>query len=212
MTLSATSCLPPLRILPKVPSFPQVTCDRSRSPHSELHIPLQVTRALFTASQRPPGPSSSQPASNMVMTRKVFPTACPPVDQLLSGGLKRGDILEISGPPGTMKDMLAINVAKSFARASEGVIFVGKQVSFFLWLRCLFADMQNSVSPATLFRGLGCKRIHCYAGSVINAIEASLSRSEQLVYHLNVHMVADFMLFMHNLPAYLDSHPEVMDS
>jgi RAD51-like protein 2 len=104
----------------------------SRLLHPELHIPLVVTRTLFTASQRPPGPSSSQPASNMVMARKVFRTACSPVDRLLSGGLKRGDILEISGPPGTTKDVLAVNVAKSFVEASEGVIFVGKAHVIFL--------------------------------------------------------------------------------
>jgi hypothetical protein len=68
--------------------------------------------------------------------------------------------------------------------------------------------MQNSVSPATLFS----ERMPCFVGSVINFAEASLPHSEKLVYHLNIHTVADFMLFMHNLPTYLDAHPEVINS
>lgn len=48
------------------------------------------------------------------------------MDKLLSGGLPRGHILEISGPPGTPKEPLAVNIVKAFIEANEQVVFVGK--------------------------------------------------------------------------------------
>lgn len=55
-----------------------------------------------------------------------FSTSCSAVDKLLSGGLPRGHILEISGPPGTPKEAIAVNIVRAFVEAGEGVIFVGK--------------------------------------------------------------------------------------
>jgi RAD51-like protein 2 len=63
----------------------------------------------------------------MVTRSQIFSTLCPPVDKLLSGGLSRGHILEISGPPGTPKETLAVNIVKSFVEANEEVLFVGKR-------------------------------------------------------------------------------------
>jgi RAD51-like protein 2 len=62
---------------------------------------------------------------------RKFSTLCPPVDKLLSGGLTRGHILEISGPPGSPKESIAINLVKSFVEADEGVLFVGARVLLF---------------------------------------------------------------------------------
>ncbi|EKM58035.1 uncharacterized protein PHACADRAFT_46303, partial [Phanerochaete carnosa HHB-10118-sp] len=48
-----------------------------------------------------------------------------PVDILLDGGLKRGFVLELSGPPGTCKESLALGMVQAFAKNNQNVLFVG---------------------------------------------------------------------------------------
>lgn len=48
------------------------------------------------------------------------------VNKILGGGLPRGHILEISGPPGSFKESLALDFVRTFVEADEGVIFVGE--------------------------------------------------------------------------------------
>lgn len=61
-----------------------------------------------------------------MVDNSIYTTNLPQLDALLDGGLKQGFILEISGPPGCMKETLAINVVSSFVGASKHVLFVGK--------------------------------------------------------------------------------------
>jgi RAD51-like protein 2 len=68
----------------------------------------------------------TQSAALMISASERFPTSYPPFDKLLSGGLSRGHIVEISGPPGTPKEALAVNLVKSFIEVDEGVLFVGR--------------------------------------------------------------------------------------
>ena len=49
-----------------------------------------------------------------------------PLDKILGGGLKRGHILEISGPPGSAKELMARNIVQSFLEANHQVLFIGK--------------------------------------------------------------------------------------
>ncbi|KAF9269692.1 hypothetical protein L218DRAFT_953316 [Marasmius fiardii PR-910] len=64
-----------------------------------------------------------------------FSTQFAPLDKLLCGGIPRGRILELSGPPGTPKERIAVGVVRSFLKAKEEVIFV---------------DCQNMSNPETL--------------------------------------------------------------
>jgi RAD51-like protein 2 len=57
-------------------------------------------------------------------------TKCAALDQVLDGGLRRGHILEISGPPGSPKEKLIINVISVFAEAEEDILFVGKRTTW----------------------------------------------------------------------------------
>ncbi|KAI0066876.1 hypothetical protein BV25DRAFT_1848315, partial [Artomyces pyxidatus] len=85
-----------------------------------------------------PFPRSSlfgQSAAQLVASSFKFPSSCPPLDALLDGGLLRGHILEISGPPGTAKETFAIDYARSAVKLNQGVLFV---------------DMQNMTKPAVL--------------------------------------------------------------
>lgn len=69
--------------------------------------------------------NGTRSVASMVSVSNKFSTRCPPVDNLLSGGLSKGHILEISGPPGTPKESLAIQIVRSFVEAHEQVLFVG---------------------------------------------------------------------------------------
>lgn len=61
----------------------------------------------------------------MLQRSEQIKTQCTGLDAVLDGGLRRGHILEISGPPGSPKERLLIEIACVFAKAEEGVLFVG---------------------------------------------------------------------------------------
>ena len=69
-------------------------------------------------------------ASMMGASDKAYSTSCPPLDDLLGGGLKRGSVLEISGPPGCGKERVAVEAIKSFVASGKGVLFVGMYSDF----------------------------------------------------------------------------------
>ncbi|KAL0069260.1 hypothetical protein AAF712_003624 [Marasmius tenuissimus] len=95
-------------------------------------IPTQSAQELSQASQS--GSVSTQPlmqsAASLASRRRgttvtKFQTHFPALDKLLDGGISRGNILEISGPPGTPKAKIALGVTRSFLSAKEEVLFVG---------------------------------------------------------------------------------------
>lgn len=58
--------------------------------------------------------------------RRLYSTSCAPLDDLLMGGVKRGQVLEISGPAGCGKEQMAAEAIKSFVAAGQAVLFVGE--------------------------------------------------------------------------------------
>lgn len=71
-------------------------------------------------------PSLTQSAAAIFQHNSVkCKTGCRPLDDLLEGGLKRGFVLELSGPPGTSKEALAIDMTRAFVEDGQGVLFVG---------------------------------------------------------------------------------------
>ena len=52
-------------------------------------------------------------------------TYCRPLDALLEGGISRGSVLELCGPPGCAKEALAENIVRSFVEENQEVLFVG---------------------------------------------------------------------------------------
>lgn len=108
-------------------------------------------------------------------------TLCAPLDRLLSGGLSRGSVLEISGAPGTPKEILTVNIVASFVKSRERVLFV---------------DLQNMTSPATLRRAL-------------KSISDVPTNFLELVSYMPMHSLSEFMTFMYNLLSYLRRNPDV---
>lgn len=87
---------------------------------------MHASQAVFSATQTVKAPTLTQSAATMVEHNAIrYKTGCAPVDDILDGGLKRGFVLELSGPPGTCKEALAIDIARAFVENGQGVFFVG---------------------------------------------------------------------------------------
>ncbi|KAI9507282.1 P-loop containing nucleoside triphosphate hydrolase protein [Russula earlei] len=112
-------------------------------------------------------PPLGRSAADLISINKRFSSSCIPLDRLLGGGLPSGHVLELSGPPGTAKEILATKFASSAVSVNDQVLFV---------------DMQNMASPATLHPELRSKNL--------NLVDASL----ELVYYLTVFTLPDLLI------------------
>ncbi|THU84261.1 hypothetical protein K435DRAFT_783868 [Dendrothele bispora CBS 962.96] len=172
---------------------------------NSLKIPIFASQTLFSATQtqaqatqsrlytssthapnaRTPYVPLTQTLSSLISskthstTRQVFPTGFLPVDELLNGGLRRGHILEISGPPGSLKEVVARGLVKE-------VIVAGKEE------RVLWVDCQNGTNPSDL-----------------DDLIQGLPNHRRLISYIKIHTLPDLMIFFHNLPEYLDSSPNI---
>lgn len=90
-----------------------------------LQVPLALSETLVSASQRV---KAKQSAATLPQNRPriKISTGYEPLDQLLSGGLDRGHILELSGPPGSIKNSISMGVTSSFLQLKEHVLFIGE--------------------------------------------------------------------------------------
>ncbi|KAF9078717.1 hypothetical protein BDP27DRAFT_1310058 [Rhodocollybia butyracea] len=103
-----------------------------------LKIPLEASHTLHNSSQKHStfGSPSTLPltqsaaaliGSSKLGLKKTFTTHCPPVDSILNGGMQEGQILELSGPPGSPKELILLNTVLSFVEAGNHVLFVDCQ-------------------------------------------------------------------------------------
>ncbi|KAI0370573.1 P-loop containing nucleoside triphosphate hydrolase protein [Pilatotrama ljubarskyi] len=145
----------------------------------DLNIPLPASQAVFSASRPSATLPMTQSAAAMLGTTEQYSTDCPPLDRLLGGGLKRGFILEINGPPGSGKEQIAANAVKSFVKYNQEVLFV---------------DMQNMVPPATIKR-------------ILTNNPTADTEGMDLVRYQTLHTIAEFVVFLRNLTAYLEANP-----
>jgi len=134
----------------------------------ELGIDIADSQALISATQAPKGIPLSQSVASLSRTNLVKCSYLA-VNKILGGGLSRGHILEISGPPGSFKESLALDFVRTFAEADERIIFV---------------DMQGMTSPKAI--------------SEVLAGVASPYRQE-LIRYARFHTLPDLLIFMHNL-------------
>ncbi|EIW78623.1 hypothetical protein CONPUDRAFT_156594 [Coniophora puteana RWD-64-598 SS2] len=97
---------------------------------AELGLPVSECDGILEATQRTKRDivPSSQPASQLMGAEYRFP--CPKyafMDRLLPGGLSPGQIVEISGPPGTMKDSVGLEYVRSALTFGKEVIIIDLQ-------------------------------------------------------------------------------------
>lgn len=136
----------------------------------ELGIDISDAQSIITASQRPPGPPLSQSLASLISRSQIFACSYAAVNTALGGGLPRGRILEISGPPGSFKETLALDYTRIFVEANEEVIFV---------------DTQNMTSLATIKK------------TFYNSSAAA--DYQDLIRYTHLHTLPDLMIFIHNL-------------
>lgn len=124
----------------------------------DLDIPIEASQSILFATQTQRAPPLTQSAATLLSQNlKQYTTYCQPLDALLNGGITPGSILEISGPPGTAKEALAVNITRSFLEAEHEILFVGMSclmclcfiVSLLIIVR-LCVDMQNMTPAAQL--------------------------------------------------------------
>ncbi|KAF5389588.1 hypothetical protein D9757_004081 [Collybiopsis confluens] len=109
-------------------------CDSASQLEAALKLPLEASRAIYSSSQRqnairtlPATQSAAAMIGSSMQKSRVNPTNCPPVDALLGGGLMEGHILDISGPPGSPKDLILLNLVRSCVETRKKVLFVDCQ-------------------------------------------------------------------------------------
>lgn len=136
----------------------------------ELGIDISDSQFIITVSQRPRGPPLSQSLASLISRSHIFACSYAAVNTALGGGLPRGHILEISGPPGSFKETLALDYARIFVEANEEVIFI---------------DTQNMTSLATIK-----KTFHN---------SSAAANYQDLVRYAHLHTLPDLMIFIHNL-------------
>ncbi|KAJ2925265.1 hypothetical protein H1R20_g11852, partial [Candolleomyces eurysporus] len=70
---------------------------------------------------------ASQSAAVLAQASERISTGCSGLDKLLKGGIQRGHIVELSGPPGSPKDLVAMNVIEQFVKLGDQVVVVDCQ-------------------------------------------------------------------------------------
>jgi predicted ATP-dependent serine protease len=126
---------------PKVPYF--ASFSSSSQQYVDLDITLQQAEDVINHCQNTcfPTLSMSQPVSIMLEHPDQIKTRCSGLDAVLDGGLRTGRILEISGPPGSPKEKIVVEIACVFAKAEKAVLFVGNLSNTII--RDLFSPCSN---------------------------------------------------------------------
>ncbi|TFY65762.1 hypothetical protein EVG20_g5335 [Dentipellis fragilis] len=125
--------------------------------------------------------SFGQTAAAYISSAKTYSSSCQPLDALLNGGLPRAHVLELSGPPGTCKERLALRLACNAVNSNEGILWV---------------EMQNFMSPAALKQAIldSCP-------SIPNAVN--------LVQYLSIHSLPELLIFLNNLLSSMEDYSSV---
>ena len=97
-------------------------------PRAEASQILEIMRPNVSAT----GPQNvsyfpvSQSASSLLASALVYKCGIPAVDLLVNGGLRKTQCLEIAGPPGSGKEMLAFEFIRSALGEGIEVLVIGK--------------------------------------------------------------------------------------
>jgi len=106
----------------------------------ELELPIEACSEILStcnasSSTAAAGILPSQAVSTLLANRAAFGCGVPPLDSLVNGGLKKGEVLEISGPPGSGKTQLALEFAKAAVSAGDEVLVMGTSHVYYVMLQ-----------------------------------------------------------------------------
>ncbi|KAF9652649.1 hypothetical protein BDM02DRAFT_2549172 [Thelephora ganbajun] len=144
----------------------------------ELGISVQSSQQILSVGPRLPATQSA--AALLDSTNDVF-RCCPPIDNLLDGGLRRGHVLELLGPPGTPKTALVLEIIRDFIENKEDVLII---------------DPQNTIAPGVIDEKLRSS----------SSVPKDYSRH---VHLMEISHVAELMSSLYTLPSYLQENPKV---
>ncbi|MGC9554458.1 MAG: DNA repair and recombination protein RadB [Thermoplasmatota archaeon] len=85
------------------------------------------------------------------MSDEYLPLNCPPLDQLLGGGVERGIITEIYGAGGTGKTNLCIQAARAAASRGDKVVFVDTEGVSQTRMSQVFGESKKLMEKLLLF-------------------------------------------------------------
>ncbi|KAJ3513510.1 hypothetical protein NLJ89_g2908 [Agrocybe chaxingu] len=123
----------------------------------------------------------TQSAATMVHQASRIPTGSSSLNKMLQGGLLRGHVLELSGPPGSPKERLSISIASAFVNAGEEILFV---------------DCQNMTSSSVLI-------------NTLRKSLKGRSDIQRYVHYVWMHSLPELLFFVHQLPKLLASHSKI---
>ena len=107
------------------------------------------------------------------------------IDSLINGGLKKGEVLEISGPPGSGKMQLALGFVKEAVSAGDEVLVMGTSHVYYVVLqkkvlRHIYdmSDCQNSARPEHIRQVVGhdARSVHRVSIPDLNSLFAFLNQ------------------------------------
>ena len=95
----------------------------------ELNLPTFLCEEIISMTRVDFQTIVTQPVTALLDIGRSVYSSCDPIDTLLhSGGLRKGCILELGGPPGCPKERAALSILKNTVKKGEGVVFVGKSM------------------------------------------------------------------------------------
>lgn len=97
----------------------------------DLSVTIEEAENIIAQCRQSQAPSSTLPltqkASTMLNPSPKVSTNFAALDNILGGGLQRGHILEISGPPGSLKEKVALQICSVFLESGDDIIVLGKR-------------------------------------------------------------------------------------
>ena len=121
----------------------------------------------------------------MLASRAAFGCGVPLLDSLINGGLKKGEVLEISGPPGSGKTQLALQFIKEAVSAGDEVLVMGMSHIYYVVLQKEvlkpiydMSDCQNFARPEYISQVVGhdARSVHHVSIPDLNSLFAFLNQ------------------------------------
>lgn len=114
----------------------------------------------------------------------------PEFDRLIGGGLRKGQVLEIAGPPGCGKTILALEFARASILEGRSVLIMGENYALGILYILTIIDCQNALNISRVRESLG-------------------SEADDLVSHVSLNGFSEFFSFLNQLPEYLSTESTV---
>ncbi|CAA7264278.1 unnamed protein product [Cyclocybe aegerita] len=151
----------------------------------DLGISLEQADGLLERVRKPQTPLTTLPTTQSVATMvhqaSRIPTGSSSLNKMLQGGLLRGHVLELSGPPGSPKERLSMSIASAFVNVGEEILFV---------------DCQNMTSSSVLI-------------NTLRKSLKGRSDIQRYVHYFCMHTLPELLFFVYQLPKLLALHSKI---